>query len=285
MMALPPFAPTEVLRRQLVRQVRAVFNDQGKGEAPIVPSDDALFAPDTPIRLIHADVVAMMVGGMRALLLQMLHPAALQGVLDHSDFRADVPGRLRRTARFIAVTTYGHRDAARAAIAQVNAIHTRVHGTLPDGRPYAATDPRVLAWVHLASATSFVDAYRAYHDPALSQAAQDQYFAQSGEVANLLGAAPVPRTRTEAKALMAEMRRDLVASAAAREVAAFLLEGDANRRVGTSERLLWTAAVDLLPPFARTMLGLERPGLAAMPALAGTRAMARIIRWAFAPPR
>ena len=98
--------------------------------------DEALFARDTPIRMVHADIVAMMVGGIRGLLLQMLHPHALQGVLDHSNFRSDMHGRLRRTARFIAVTTFGHRDDAQAAIYRVNRIHAAVGGTLPDGSPY-----------------------------------------------------------------------------------------------------------------------------------------------------
>ena len=82
--------PSEFLRQQLVGRVRAVFNDPARGETPIPISDEALFERDTPIRMVHADVVAMMVGGIRSLLVQMLHPAALQGVLDHSNFRADM---------------------------------------------------------------------------------------------------------------------------------------------------------------------------------------------------
>lgn len=276
--------PSDALRGLLVRRVRAVFNDGARGERPVAPSDEALFAPDTPIRVVHADVVAMMVGGMRALLQQMLHPAALQGVLDHSDFRQDVQGRLRRTARFIATTTYGHRDEAARVIAMVNAVHTRVQGTLADGRSYSATDPRVLAWVHLAEATSFLDAYLAYSDPAMPEAAQDRYFAQTAVVAGMLGAGPLPHTRAEAAALMLEMRDELVGSPAARAVAAFLLDGDHTRHVGRIERTLWNAAIDLLPPFARTMLGLERPGLGGLSAIAGTHVLARTVRWAFARP-
>ena len=94
---------TEAFRTRLVSQVRATFNDVEGGQEPVPPSDEALFERDSPIRLVHADVVGMMVGGVRSLLLQMLHPHALHGVLDHSDFRADMHGRLRRTrrARFI----------------------------------------------------------------------------------------------------------------------------------------------------------------------------------------
>ena len=92
----------------------------------------------------------MMVGGMSALLLQMLHPAALAGVLGHSNFRQDMLGRLRRTARFIAITTFGDRETAEAAIQRVRSIHDQVRGTTAEGIPYAASDPHLLAWIHVA---------------------------------------------------------------------------------------------------------------------------------------
>lgn len=285
MAALKILGPADTVKHLLVRQVRAIFNDRSKGEAPVVPSEHALFEPDSPIRMVHADVVAMMVGGMRALLLQMLHPVALQGVLDHSDFREDVAGRLRRTARFIAVTTYGHRDEAARTIAAVNAIHRRITGTLPDGSPYSATEPTVLGWVHLAEATSFLEAYLAYGDPAMPVKAQDRYFEQAAVVAEMLGAAPIPRSRAEAADLMTQMRGALRGSAATREVASFVLQGAAGRKPNPVARTLGTAAVDLLPPFARTMLGLRRPGLSVIPALVGTGAMAGAVRWAFAGTR
>lgn len=102
----------------------------------------------------------MMVGGISSLLLQMLHPAVLAGVWDHSNFRTDMHGRLPRTARFIAWTTHGGREEAEAVIARVRNIHDRVGGTLPDGTPYAANDPALLAWVHVTEATSFLNAWR-----------------------------------------------------------------------------------------------------------------------------
>src|SRR5215213_11074366 len=109
------------VRKALVRQVRATFNDQSKGEKPVPASDQALFPPGSVIWRVHGDVTTMIVGGIAALLTQMLHPKALGGVWDHSDVHGDMLGRLRRTARFIAVTTYAHRDSALAAIARVKA--------------------------------------------------------------------------------------------------------------------------------------------------------------------
>lgn len=281
---MPPPDPAEFLRRKLVAKVRGVFNDVEGGQRRVPPSDEALFERDSPIRLVHADVVAMMVGGIRSLLMQMLHPHALQGVLDHSDFRADMHGRLRRTARFIAVTTFGHRDAAMAAIERVNRIHVQVKGTLPDGTPYSARDPRTLAWVHVAGATSFLGAYLRYVRPGMPGHEQDEYYRQAAIVARALGADPVPLDRKEAEAIYRELRGDLRTSKEAREIADLVLnqkpEG-APRAVQAMQAMLGAEAVAMLPPFARSMLGLERPGAAAFPARAATWGMGKTLRWAF----
>ena len=279
-MALPP-SPADFLRRQLVRQVRGVFNDSASGEAPVPLSDDAYFERDSPIRMVHADVVSMMVGGVSALLLQMLHPHALKGVLDFSNFRADMHGRLRRTARFIAVTTYGNRAAADAAIDRVNAIHAHVKGTLADGTPYSATDPRVLAWVHVTEATSFLGAYLRYVRSDMPPAKQDRYFAQFALIARRLGADPVPESRAEAAAIMADMRDELAAGSEAREVARLIVDGRPQGIMAPVQAMIATAAVDMLPPFARTMLGLDPPGLAALPARLATASLGGTLRWAF----
>lgn len=273
--------PVEALRLKLVEQVRGVFNDTASGQEPVPPSDDALFAKDTPIRMVHADIVGMMVGGIRSLLLQMLHPHALQGVLDHSNFREDMHGRLRRTARFIAVTTFGHRDDAMTAIERVNRIHSKVTGKLPDGTPYLATDPRTLAWVHVVEAQSFLAGYKRHVRPDMPYAEQDEYFRQFAVIARALGADPVPETQREAEALFRELRSDLRTSPEAREIAQLVLN---QRPKGTPpglQAMLGAEAVTMLPSFARSMLGLTRPGLATIPARAATWGMGKTLRWAF----
>lgn len=277
---LPP-NPVERLRQSIVGRVRATFNDVESGQQPVPPSDEALFERDSPIRMVHADVVSMMVGGIRGLLIQMLHPHALQGVLDFSDFRSDMHGRLRRTARFIAVTTFGHRDDAKDAIERVNRIHDKVSGTLPDGETYSARDPRTLAFVHVAEATSFLSAYLRYARPSMPHAEQDEYFRQFATIAHALGADPVPETQREAEALMREMRGELKGSAQAREVARLVLSQRPEGAPIAVQQALGTAAVDLLPPFARALLGLEAPGLRAVPARIATLGAARTLRWAF----
>lgn len=279
--------PVESLRLKLVSQVRGVFHDASKGQQPTPPSDEALFERDTPIRLVHADIVGMMTGGVRALLLQMLHPHALQGVLDHSNFREDMHGRLQRTARFIAVTTFAHRDDAMAAIARVNRIHAKVGGTLPDGTPYQATNPRTLAWVHVTEAQSFLAGYLRHVRPDMPGRDQDEYYRQFAVIARALGADPVPETRAEAERIFRELRHDLSASPEAREVAQLVL---CQRPKGTPlavQTMLTADAVAMLPDWARAMLKLQRPVLTALPARAATWGMGRTLRWAFkqAPAR
>jgi uncharacterized protein (DUF2236 family) len=126
------------------------------------PGDPGLFGPDAVCWKVHADFTSMMTGGVSALLLQALHPVALAGVWDHSTFRTDILGRLRRTATFIAGTTYGNKHDALALIERVKQIHLSVTGTAPDGRPYRASDPELLTWVHVAEVSSFLKAHLRY---------------------------------------------------------------------------------------------------------------------------
>jgi uncharacterized protein (DUF2236 family) len=269
------------VRRALVRQVRATFNDQSKGEKPIPASDEALFPRGSVIRRVHGDVTSMMVGGIAALLTQMLHPKALGGVWDHSDVHSDMLGRLRRTARFIAVTTYGHRDKAEAAIAKVKAIHDQVSGALPDGTEYRATDPWLLAWVHVAGAVNFLDSWQRYAEPRMSLADQDRYFAESGEIARLLDADPVPQSRAEAERLIGEFRAELRADDRSRAFRDLVLKAPApSLSEMPVQALLMNAAVDLMPSFAREMHSLSRPMVP--PIVRGaTYGLASTLRWAF----
>ena len=130
------------------------------------------FAEDRPIRRVHGDA-SMFVGGLRALLLQSLHPLAMAGVAEHSDYRGDPWGRLQRTSTFLAVTTYGTAADAQRAVDKVRGIHRRVHGVAPDGRPYHADDPHLLEWVHIAEVDSFLLAHQLYGAAPLDQRGRD----------------------------------------------------------------------------------------------------------------
>src|SRR5687767_14570140 len=127
------------------------------------------FAEDRPIRQVHADA-SMFVGGLRALLLQSLHPLAMAGVAGHSGFRGDPWGRLARTSYFLAATTFGPDDLARETIERIKQVHNRVRGKAPDGRPYSAGDPHLLEWVHIAEIDSFLRAHQRYGSKPLDRA-------------------------------------------------------------------------------------------------------------------
>ena len=280
-------APTShPLKASIRRRVVSLFNDAQKGETPVPRSDHALFARDSVVWRVHGDVTSMMVGGVAGLLLQMLHPAVLAGVWDHSNFRTDMHGRLRRTARFISTTTYADAAQARAAMATVRRIHQRVSGRLPDGTPYQANDPELLAWVHVTETTSFLDAWIRYAEPLMPVAEQDRYFAQMARVGEALGAAPVPRSRAEARQIIQWFRPQLKADERTREVARLVL-GKGNERIGNGRigdaprRLTMQAAVDLLPPWARTLHGLAVSPLERPLVRAGTFGVAQTLRWAF----
>jgi uncharacterized protein (DUF2236 family) len=277
---LGPFA--QPVKQAIVTRVRAMFNDRARGESPVARRSDGLFGPQAVAWRVHGDVTSMMVGGIAGLLLQMLHPAVLAGVWDHSNFRADMRGRLRRTARFIALTTYGGREEAEAVIARVRGIHEHVHGTLPDGTPYAASDPALLAWVHVTEASSFLDAWIRYAQPAMPLEEQDRYFAEMAQIAEALGADPIPRSRAEARRLLAAMRPLLRHDARTSEVARLVLHQKAPQPLAEPlQALTKQAAVDLLPHWARRMHGLHSPVLSRPLVRAGTLGLARTLRWSF----
>ena len=261
-----------------------MFNDRARSDAPTERSKTALFAADSVIWRVHGDVTTMMVGGVASLLLQMLHPRVLAGVWDHSNFRSDMVGRLRRTAQFIAITTYGDAAAAEAIVARIRRIHDHVHGTLPDGTPYDANEPELLAWVHVTEATSFLDAWIRYGEPGMSIRDQDRYFAEMAEIGALMGADPLPRTRAEARRLIEAMRPQLLVDARTREITRILLDAPPPTPALAAEplqKLTFQAAVDLLPTWARAMHGLPNPVIGRPLVRTGIMGVAQTLRWAF----
>ncbi|TAM55215.1 MAG: DUF2236 domain-containing protein [Paraburkholderia sp.] len=247
------------------------------------PGDPGLFGPDSVCWRVHADFTSMMIGGVSALMLQTLHPLALAGVWDHSTFRTDMRGRLRRTATFIAGTTYGARADALALIERVKRIHLSVTGVAPDGRPYRASDPALLTWVHVAEVSSFLAAFLRYVDPSLSAAQQDRYYAEVALIAKMLGAADVPETRAQVVAYLTAMRPQLEASSRTFEVVRILRHAAPPDRplMRPAVKLMLSAGVDLLPDWAQAMLGFN--ALARMQAALarpGVRVVAPVIRWA-----
>jgi len=242
------------------------------------------FEPGSPITRVHGDA-SMFVGGLRALLLQTLHPTAMRAVSEHSGFRGDMWGRLHRTSTFLAVTTFGVTDDAQQAVDAVRRIHERVTGTMPDGTPYAASDPHLLAWVHAAEADSFLRAHQVYGRDPLDQEGRDHYVAQIAEVGARLGVVDPPRTEAELAAALAAYRPELSGTPEAREAVRYvLLRPPLPVAARAPYSILAAAAIGLMPAWTRWPLRLpylpvsERTVVRALGGLAtGT------IRWALTP--
>lgn len=277
-------ALTGPLRRQLAQTLRSkVAGDDAESRARAIwgTPGPRWFTPSDPIWRVHADA-SMFVGGLRALLLQSLHPLAMAGVAGHSGYRSDPWGRLQRTSHFLATTTFGTIEHAERAIAQVTDIHLRVRGKAEDGRPYAASDPHLLDWVHLAEVDSFLRAYQVFGPEPLSAAEADRYVAQSGEVAARLGATTPPATVAELDRRLAEFRPELAATTASRDAARFLLlDPPLPLAARPGYGLLAAGAVASLPGWARRELRLPPPFVVwDWPSLRLGVAGAGVVRWA-----
>ncbi|CAN5164402.1 oxygenase MpaB family protein [soil metagenome] len=243
------------------------------------------FPADSPVLEVHGDA-SMFVGGMRALLLQTLHPAAMRAVSEHSGYRGDMWGRLHRTSRFLAVTTFGHAEDAQQAVDMVRSIHERVTGTMPDGTPYAASDPHLLRWVHVAEVDSFLRAHTVYGRRPLDQAGRDTYLDQAARIAEGLGATDVPHSEAELRDALAAYRPELRGTPEAREaVRHLLLTPPLPLAARAPYGVLAAAAVGLMPAWTRPPLRLPWLPLAARTVVRamGTAATGTI-RWAMTPP-
>ena len=253
---------TRALQRRLGMMLRdKVAGDDAPARAARIwgAEGERWFVPTDPVWRVHADA-SMFPGGITSLLLQMLHPMAMAGVAGHSGYKSDPWGRLQRTSHYLATTTFGTVEHAEEAIAHVREIHERVRGRDALGRPYRASDPHLLTWVHVAEVDSFLRAYQAFAATPLTSAEADLYVRQAGVPAARLGVPTPPASVAELRAVLASYRPELEATDAAREAARFLL---------LDPPLPWTArpgygvlaagGVSLLPGWARQMLGLPVP--------------------------
>lgn len=242
--------------RQLRRWVLDAFPRGQSGIDYDQPSGDpGLFGPDSVTWRVHADFAGMLSGGLCALMLQALHPRVLAGVHDHSNFREDLVGRLRRTTAFVAGTTYASTGQAQALIERVRRIHAQVSGQLPDGRRYAADEPELLAWVHVTEAYGFLHGYDRYCRP-VPVAAADRYYDETRRVAQALGARDLPASAAQVEAYFQAMRPQLQLDDRAGEVLDIL----AAIRLpvplpGLSRDVFLGAGAAMLPDWAAGVLG------------------------------
>jgi uncharacterized protein (DUF2236 family) len=228
---------------------------------PEDPADDGFFGPASVTWRVSADI-ASPVAGLRSLMVQALHPLAMAGVDQHSDWRRDPVGRLAATSAYVTTVSFGERAAAERAAEQVRRIHDHVRGTDPvTGRQYAAGDPALLLWVHAALVESSLAAGGLFGTP-LSPRDSDRYVAEMVVAAELVGipAGLVPSTTADLDSYISSVRPELRCTPAARESVAYLLDPP-----GLDEDIaeIWQdvryATVAALPEWAREMYGYDVP--------------------------
>lgn len=253
--ALVLTAPLQRLLRDWI--VGVLQRDAGPGITYDAPMGDAgLFGPQSVTWRIHADFPGMMAGGVAALMLQTLHPLALAGVWDHSSFRTDILGRLRRTTAFVAGTTYAPSAEAQRLIAMVRGIHRQVRGIAPDGRRYSAMSPALLTWVHCTEVSSFLAGYEFYRGVAVPERLKDRYLAETALVARALGARKVPVTAAAMQAYFDAVQPELEFSPRSQAVLDVLAAIELPIPLSAAARGLFLGSgAQLLPPWARGQLG------------------------------
>ena len=220
---------------------------------PAARTDDGLFGPDSVTWRVHEDS-CLLAGGIRALLLQTMHPLAMAGIAEHSSYRTDPLGRLGRTAHYVGTVVYGSTADAAAAVAEVRRVHEAVVGIAPDGRPYAANDPHLLTWVHHTLVDSMLRAYRRYGTERLTDEEADRYVEEWAVLCDLFEAEPAARSTAELREYFRRMRSELMPTPEARRTARFLLRPPLPLHVRPAYAAIAGAAVGLLPRKVRNEL-------------------------------
>lgn len=241
--------------------------DRPDGVVPGAHEGDAgLFGPESVTWRVHAEPL-MGVAGLRAMLLEALHPVAVAAFAEHATYTQDWWGRLSRSAEYMAVTTFGSTTDAMLAGSRVRAMHARVHGRLPNGVAYDAEDPQLLAWVHCCLVASFLEVVTR-GGLALTGAEQDAYIAEQVRAAMLVGLEPdeVPHDRAALQDYFRVIKPALECTAIARRAALDLVTPPAH---STRPRPAWAGAAGLafaaLPPWGRRLYALpELPGAAGL---------------------
>jgi uncharacterized protein (DUF2236 family) len=221
--------------------------------------DPGLFGPDSVVWRVHADLPALLFGGHASLLLQSLHPRVMAGVVDHSDMNKDLVGRLIRTARFVLWTTFGSKALAESLIARVRLVHDQVRGRTPDGRPYAANEPALLTYVHVAEVWGLLRAYQRYSLAPLTASEKDRYLKEMTGFAALLGARDVPSSVAGVREYFSDVESELAVTEGSRLAFALLDQPMSYHPLEVaSHAVIHAAGLDLLPDFAQRLIGRQQ---------------------------
>lgn len=238
--------------------------------------DPGLFGPDSMAWRVHANLIALAIGGVAAVILELAEPRVRTGVWDHSIFKTDPLLRMQRTGEATLITTYGPTAAAEARVAMVTRMHSRVGGATPEGQAYTALEPELMTWVHVTASWGFLNAYRRYVAP-LSAAEQDRYYAEGGRLGRMFGAPEPPDDVVGVAGWFDRMRTVLVPHAIIGE---FLQIVSTTSPLGLAGRalqpLVVQAAIDLLPVDIARRLGLRTKPVRLAVARQTLRALAQI---------
>lgn len=253
--------PTSGLRRRIVATTAGLFS-----HAPYpldatgkYRGDPGLFGPDSVTWPVIGDAAAF-VGGIRALLVQAAHPEVVAGVFDHSRYREDPLGRLSRTSAYVTAMAFGAMPEVERAVDVVARAHRPISGASHRGRPYAAADPQLGAWVHNALTDSFLRAYESFGERPLTSDEADRFVEEQTAVGNLMRVSPLPATSADLAAWI-EHLPELGPSPGMMEAIGFLRSPPLPAAVRPAYRVLFEAAVTTLSPRIRSILGLTpRPG-------------------------
>ncbi|MGX5681429.1 oxygenase MpaB family protein [Schumannella luteola] len=254
-------------RPTLREELLLALNGTPDGTAPwmlaIAEGDDTgYFAADGPAWTVHSGM-GTLVAGIRALLMQALHPGAMAGVHDWSRYQEDPLGRLIGTVRWVVVTTYGSREQANRETARVTRFHGRVRGEYTDNagdsRSYSADDPDLVEWVHLAFTDAFLGCHLEWGGPIPGGA--DGYVADWATAGELMGVASPPRSEAQLRERLSVFLPHLRRDERVDSVVRFLRRPGLSPRIDRVYGLLFASAVASMPPEFRRLLGLRRSPL------------------------
>jgi uncharacterized protein (DUF2236 family) len=222
----------------------------------------ALLPPDSLSWRIFKNPIALLIGGMAAVILELAEPAVRTGVWEHSSFRKDPMRRLQRTGLAAMVTVYGARSIAEPMIARVVRMHSKIAGETPRGVPYSANDERLLSWVQATAAFGFAEAYSRYVRPLIREQI-DALYREGAPTAKLYGALEAPTSTAELHALFASMRGRLEPSPVIFEFLKIMrATPELPKPLCWMQGILVRAAVEIVPGWIRECLGLtDRYGL------------------------